>query len=103
MKRAEYQHSSMAGTYWVPCEVIGEDEDRVIISFCDTYTGETIERTVKPVDVRWVAANISEALIDEAAVAAALVFKDHFLQMEVTELEAIAQVVKDKLMSHFGV
>lgn len=104
MKRTEYLHGSMYGSYWVPCEVIREDENgNLTIVFTDGVINEKVEREVKADSIRWIDDRINDNLLNEASVAAALVFRDAIAELDVAQLEEIANIVKSALADHFYV
>ena len=48
MIETTYLHSSFSGTFPVPCEILGKNEDGFRIRFLDPYLGEWIVRRDVP-------------------------------------------------------
>lgn len=106
MIRHEYLDCSMYGSYWIPCEVIGEGEDgRITVRYFESppgcepgYTEEDV-----PADrVRAVNTDITDKYLSEVAQAAAQKFKDDLIILDQDLLNDIANRLHKSLQIHFG-
>lgn len=106
MFRHEYLDCSMYGSYWIPCEVIGEGEDgKITIKYFESppgcepgYTEEDV-----PADrVRVVNTDITDKYLSEVAQLAAQKFKDDLIILDQEQLWDIANAVYERLQLHFN-
>ena len=105
MFRHEYLVCSMHGSYWVPCEVIGEDEDgKITIKYFQSAIGcepGYTEEDVSADCVRVVNIDITDRYLSEIAQSAAQKFKDDLIIIDEELLQEIANAVHECLRIHF--
>jgi hypothetical protein len=104
MKVVQFLNTSMFGSYWVQCEVIGETEEgRTIIRYLDSAaSGYHIEEEVDANRLRVVDAAITAKYLTEVATYAATKFKTDLLIMDAHQLSDIALAIEKELMLHFN-
>lgn len=103
MKVVQFQHCSMLGSYWVPCEVIGETEEGLkIIRYFDLVLDKPVEDEVEDSYLRIVETEITQKYLSEVATIAAQKFKTDLHIVDDEQLTAIAYAVEQSLLAHFN-
>ena len=100
-KRNEVRISDKTGNYWVPAEIIGEDDGQFIVEYKDLL-GYKHEVLVDSFHLRSVNAEITDMLLREAADAAVKHIRQHVISIEQEVLDSAGEAALQALRLHFG-
>ncbi len=103
MKVYQYMHRSMMGTYWIPCEVIGVNEEgQLHIKYWDPLIDGPLEEEVDEEFIREAEPEVTDKYLVEAANYLAMKFKNDRIIMDEMELNGLADTIYKELQHYFN-
>lgn len=103
-KVAHYRHATPYGTFNVPCEVIGEDEDGLIlIRYFDPFLQRPVEDEVSDLTlITWKKPEVDREYLSRLAFELAMKMKTDMTVVDQVQLNVVANTVENTLLRTFN-